>query len=288
VSGVRYDLERVSDGRLAIRMPISAAKGVGADAARAIVLERLRRPYADLEDLWRRVPLEASAFRALARAGALDALLDGDGRRALWHVGVLERRLGAPGVVATPTLFTQRAVGDLDVPALPPLSPTERLSWDLEITGTARAHPMTLIRRTLASLEVRPVETCFRLGETAPLRSYGPRPIVTVGGVVTLRQRPPTANGVLFLTLEDETGFIQCVVRPAVQEHLDHHLRRHALVVRGELHATGGWRGLVVTDAWPLDGAFGGYDGQLSYNGGRDRRALAPDPVAAEAIRSAL
>lgn len=288
-SGVRYDLERDADGRLAIRMPLSAVKGVGVDAARAVVLERLRRPYESLEDLWRRVPVETSALKALARAGALDGLLGADpllgsdplrgsdGRRALWHLGVLERRLGSPGASAAPTLFSQPVVEALDVPDLAELTRGERLVWDLETTGTARAHPMTLVRRMLGSLEVRPIETCFRLGRTAPLRAHGPRPVVTVGGVITLRQRPPTANGVLFMTLEDETGFIQCVVRPAVQEHLDHHLRRQALIVRGHLHAKGNWRGLVVTDAWPLDGAFGGYEGQLDYAGGRDRRVLTPE-----------
>ena len=291
-SGVRYDLERDAGGRLAIRMPLSAVKGVGADAARVVVLERLRRPYGDLEDLWRRVPVEASALKALARAGALDCLLGSDpllgsdGRRALWHLGVLERRLGAPGASAVPTLFSHPVVEPLDVPDLAELTRGERLVWDLETTGTARAHPMTLVRRMLRSLEVRPIETCFRLGRTAPLRAHGPRPVVTVGGVITLRQRPPTANGVLFMTLEDETGFIQCVVRPAVQEHLDHHLRRQALIVRGHLHAKGNWRGLVVTDAWPLDGAFGGYEGQLDYAGGRDRRVLTPERGAGVATES--
>lgn len=90
-----------------------------------------------------------------------------------------------------------------------------------------------------------------------------------------LRQRPPTAKGVLFVTLEDETGFIQCVVRPKVMEHLDHVLRRSAMIVRGRLHAEGNWRGLVVTNAWALDGIFGGYEGQLDNAGGRDRYVTA-------------
>lgn len=279
-SGVRYDLEPGPGRHPAVRMPLTAVRAVSPEDARAIVLERFRRPFDSLEDLWRRVPVQGRVLRSLAEGGALDDLVPGDGRSALWHLGVLERRLGPPGRTAVPSLFDHPTVEAADHPDLPPLSPAERLAWDLTTTGTARDHPITLLRRTLASLEVRPIEVCYRLGRTAPLRPGGPPPVVTLGGLVTMRQRPPTANGVLFLTLEDETGFIQCVVRPDAQEHLDHLLRRHALILRGHVHAQGNWRGLVVSDAWPLDEAFGGYEGHLDYAGGRDRRVTTPPPRA--------
>lgn len=131
---------------------------------------------------------------------------------------------------------------------------------------------MTLVRRQLAELEIRPIETCWRFGRSVLLGQGGSSPIVTVAGITILRQRPPTAKGVLFVTIEDETGFLQCVVRPEAQEYLDHVLRKAALIVRGRLSVAGNWRGLVVTQAWVLDGIFGGYEGHLSCVGGRDRR----------------
>jgi error-prone DNA polymerase len=126
VSGTRYDLEPVARGKTgargvngqrspwAVRMPLTAVKGVEAEAARALVWARLEAPFAGVEDLWRRAAVPAAVLRALARAGALDGLVAGtpargeaasgaaasgaaDGRRALWELGVLERRLGAPG-----------------------------------------------------------------------------------------------------------------------------------------------------------------------------------------------
>ena len=113
----------------------------------------------------------------------------------------------------------------------------------------------------ITDLEIRSVETCWRFGRDVPVRElngYDTGPVITIAGIVTLRQRPPTANGVVFITLEDETGFIQCIARPQIHERLDHVLRRSALIVRGTLSITGNWRGMVITDAWALDGIFGG------------------------------
>jgi error-prone DNA polymerase len=281
-SGTRYDLERqpgrrAGPPRLAIRMPLTAVKNLSLDDARALLWARLAQPFESLEDLYRRVAVPLDALRTLARSGALDPLVDGDARRALWEVGVLARRLGPAGQQRPPALIETAAIEPADIPALPPLAHAERLTWDLEAHDAAREHPVRLFRNALTDLEVRPIETAYRFGEAFPLhgRQRGVPPQITVGGVVMLRQRPPTANGVMFLTLEDETGFIQCVVRPKVMEHLDHVLRRAALIVRGQLHAEGNWRGLVVQNAWALDGIFGGYEGQLDYAGGRDRYVTA-------------
>jgi error-prone DNA polymerase len=294
VSGVRYALEPAGDARcslvatragaLAIRMPLTAVRALSAEHARAVVWERLQAPFASLEDFYVRAALPADAVDALARSGALDALAGaggepaGDARRALWEIGVLRRRLGPAGQRPTPALFDLLTVDEADVPALPALTDAERLSWDLHAHDAARAHPMTLVRRTLTDLEVRPIEACYRLGRVLGLRAGGPRPVVTIAGLAVLRQRPPTANGVLFLLLEDETGFVQCIVRPDALEHLDHVLRSGAIIARGRLLGEGNWRGLLLTHAWPLDGAFGGYEGHPSMGGGLDRRLMAPAP----------
>jgi len=186
-------------------------------------------------------------------------------------VGVLHQRLGAPGRQMERTLFDQPVVAEDDVPYLPDLEASERLSWDLQTHAAARRHPMTLARRTLQDLEIRTVDTCFRFGRYVPLNPSGPPPRLTVAGLAILRQRPSTASGVTFLTIEDETGFIQCIVYPKVWAAYEHVLTAGHVIVRGPLQVDGNWRGIVVEEAWRLDGIFGGYEGHPSASGGRDR-----------------
>jgi error-prone DNA polymerase len=273
-SGVRFDLEQADgDGarsEWAIRKPLASVKHVSADDAQEVVWARLDGPFSSVEDLYTRVAMDIDAFESLARAGALDEIA-GSSRGALWEVGVLHQRLGAPGHSLAPTLFDQPVVGAEDRPDLPALTESERLSWDLQMHAAARRHPMTLLRRTLQDLEVRTVDTCYRFGRYVPLRSDGPPPRLTVAGLAILRQRPSTASGVTFLTIEDETGFIQCIVYPKVWAAYEHVLTAGHVIVRGPLQVDGNWRGLVVNEAWRLDGIFGGYEGHPSASGGRDR-----------------
>ena len=274
LSGLRYALEPAGR-RWAIRMPLSAVREWTPEKARAVVWERMRRPFTDLEDLWTRWPLEVPELRQLAHSGGLDALVGGDARRALWLLGVLETRLGAPGQARAAALFDAPVIDEaLDVPELTALGEDERLTWDYTAHGAARAHPMGLIRRALSELEIRPLSACFGLGRLR--RPGGPPPRITVAGISVLRQRPPTAKGVLFLTLEDETGMMQCVVRPQVLERLDHVVSSGGVIVRGVVHAAGNWRGLVVEDAWVLDGIFGGYSGHANFTSGRDTHIVKP------------
>ncbi len=276
VLGGTRDMRRPAGGgqtsRFQIRKPLTSVKELSEDDARVIVWQRLiGGPFTSIEDFYRRVPLEEDALRSLARSSAFDAFA-GDSRKALWEVGLLLRSPVPRGSRGSTELFDLRAFDEDDIPDLPELTEQDRLSWDYETHGAGRMHPMTLMRRTLNELEIRSIETCYRFGRYVPVQGSGRRyPVVTVAGISVLRQRPPTANGVLFVTLEDETGFIQCVVRPEVLEHLDHVLRQSALIVRGELHIQGNWRGLVVTNAWALNGIFGGYEGHPYQAGGRDR-----------------
>ena len=94
--------------------------------------------------------------------------------------------------------------------------------------------------------------------------------MVRVAGRVTMRQRPPTAKGVVFITLEDETGVVQTIVYPGRIPRLREALRSSALVVTGEMQSQGRWRALIVDDAWPLPDILGGYAGHLQIGGGRD------------------
>lgn len=136
---------------------------------------------------------------------------------------------------------------DEDIPSLPILTIAERLSWDYRGFGSTRIHPMTLLRRELNGWEVRTIETCYRLGPAA-----GTRHTMLVAGNAVLRQMPPTAKGFMFIMLEDETGYIQVIVPPKLCERLGRTLQSSSLIIRAELEATGGWRGLLLKDMWVL------------------------------------
>lgn len=266
---LRYgQVVREPDEKFAIRKPISAIQGVSAENARVIVWERRNGPYTSVRDFYERSALHIDLFRNIARSGALDQLA-GESRKALWEVGLLHRSVGESGCRPKAALFDLPPFTEKDIPDLPSLTLDERLSWDYQTHHAARIHPMVLARRTLSELEIRPISLCYGLGRVVKDTRDGPT--ITVAGIAMLRQRPRTANGVMFLTLEDETGFIQCVIYSTVLEALDHVFSQSSLIVRGKLQVMGNWRGLIVQYAWPINGILGGYEGHASMGGGRDK-----------------
>jgi len=265
-SGSRYDLARLEDGQLGIRKPLTAVDGISEETAKRIAWGRMSGPFLSVEDLARRVDLPQDSLDAMARSGALDELA-GSSRQALWEIGVLVRRRSLEPS-RDKTLFDMPLIEAADIPELPDLSPAERLSWDYKTQSASRAHPIILARRTLSDMGIPPVESCYRI---IPAFEKGRGNVVAVAGVVIIRQRPPTARGFMFLTIEDETGYLQCVVHPKVQERIYDTLTEPALIVQGELQATGNWRAMVLSEAWPLEGIFGGHTGHPSSRGNQGR-----------------
>ena len=228
-SAATAGLERAGDstGGWAVRLGLGDVRGVGEGPAAEI---DAGRPYRSVEDLRRRVPsLSPAALEALATSGAFGCF-DLDRRGALWTAGALGRA-GAerlPGVT----------VGDR-APPLPAMSPAEVSQADLWATGVAPGgHPTRFLRSELAAAGV---VTAAELGG----RSDGEK--VLVGGVVTHRQRPATAGGVVFLSLEDETGLMNVVVSPGCwQHHRKLAAAVPALLVRGRLEHSEGVLNVVA------------------------------------------
>ena len=228
-SAATAGLERAEDstGGWAVRLGLDGVRGVGEKPAAEI---DAGRPYRSVEDLRRRVPsLSPAALEALATAGAFGCF-DLDRRGALWTAGALGRA-GAdhlPGVT----------VGDR-APPLPAMSPAEVSRADLWATGVAPdGHPTRFIREQLAALGVV---------TAADLAGRGDGEKVLVGGVVTHRQRPATAGGVIFLSLEDETGLMNVVVSPGCwQYHRRVAATAPALLVRGRLEHSEGVLNIVA------------------------------------------
>ncbi|GAB3662073.1 error-prone DNA polymerase [Glycomyces tarimensis] len=174
-------------GTATIRLGFDSVKGLSGEVADRIVAARVDGPYRDLPDLARRARLGKGQLETLALAGVLDSL-EPDRRRALWAAGMVREH---PDMIAG----TGPAA---EAPALPGMSRTELARADYAGLGlSTETHPVEFVREALTTEGVIPID---RL----PTVPNGTR--VEVAGVVTHRQRPPTARGVTFLSLEDETG----------------------------------------------------------------------------------
>jgi error-prone DNA polymerase len=200
----------------ALRLGLRLVRGFGEASARRVEAARERGPFFGVEDLVRRAALRKDEIEALAEAGALEPLVRGR-RHALW-------RARAPRVGG---LFEKLETQEPEV-KLPELRPVEQLLLDYGRKGLSIAdHPMRHLR---PRLDKERVLSAFEL-EQSP---RGAR--VAVAGLVTCRQQPGTASGVVFITLEDETGNSNLIVYRNVFEKF-HHVARHAtlLLARGEV-----------------------------------------------------
>jgi error-prone DNA polymerase len=195
-------------------------RNLGAPAAERVAAGR---PYRDLEDFATRTRLPAAALEALATAGAFGCF--GLSRRAaLWAAGAAAslREGQLPGT----------ATG-LTAPALPGMTPAEETLADLWATSTYGTHPVAHIRAALDARQVLTAEA-IRSGSADGA-------VVAVAGLVTHRQRPSTARGVVFLSLEDETGMVNVICLPPVWErHQPAATVAPALLARGRVERTGG------------------------------------------------
>src|SRR6266567_3017987 len=216
----------------AIRLGLSAVRNLGTLAAERVAAGR---PYRDLEDFASRTRLPAAALEALATAGAFGCF--GLSRRAaLWAAGAAAslREGQLPGT----------ATG-MVAPPLPAMTPPEETLADLWATSTYGTHPVAHIRAALTARQVLTAEAVKSEARDSA--------DVTVAGLVTHRQRPPTARGVVFISLEDETGMVNVICPPQVWErHQSAATAAPALLVRGRVERTGGAVNLVADALRPL------------------------------------
>jgi error-prone DNA polymerase len=254
----RSDVECTVEGS-AVRVGLGYVTGLRADEARALVAERERGgPYEDLADLASRSGMGSDGLERLAWAGACEGIGGGDElrrRQDLWQLGVANgaQRLGAGSRRAAGSNGKEQAAPpiQLSLPLPIPAPPTlreldswERLLADYSSTGIAIAeHPMTLIRPGLDE----------GMATSADLDRVAHGSFVRVPGMVVARQRPATANGVVFMLLEDELGTVNVVVPPPVYA-------RHRMAVRtasfarvdGKLERREGVVNVVARSVHPL------------------------------------
>ncbi len=190
----------------AVRLGIRSVRGLGATARAQLEQALAERPFTSVDDVVQRAGLDRRALRHLAEAGVLDGLLPHETdlrtrRAALW--AVLEAARGDAGPLAP-----RRDMASIATAApLPSMTPVELTEADYRMTGISLAgHPMAHIRHVLVPNGVKTARELLQQGRD------GDR--VATAGLVICRQRPGTAKGFVFLTLEDETGLINVVVTP--------------------------------------------------------------------------
>ena len=216
-----------AEGSQRLRIGFNLVKGLSAQAAAAIVEARRGGAYVSIQDLVFRTGIDRRDLEALAAADALRGLA-GDRHRAFWHAaGVITAQPHSLTQADRPIadLFDDAASGDSDFGLgvmLPLASESQNVAGDYAATGfTLRRHPLALLREHL---------DCFGANSSAQLGKLGNDQATKVAGLVTCRQRPMTASGVTFLTLEDEAGHINVVVWPALGERLRPILRQAMLI----------------------------------------------------------
>jgi error-prone DNA polymerase len=229
----------------AVRLGFSRISGFPEDAAQRLVAARAQRAFTSPEDLARRAQLDAHQLQLLARADALQPIT-GHRHQAAWAVAGVDTR-------ATPMLRetrTHEAAADLLAPA-----ESDEVLADYRATGLSlKAHPLALLRRELDAYRIQPA---------AVLRHCRHGQLARASGIVTHRQRPETAKGVVFVTLEDETGHVNVIVWPTVVE-----AQRQPLLASTLLTVYGVWQRegevmhLVAKKLIDHSALLGGLDGR--------------------------
>ena len=226
----------------AVRVGLSYVRSLGEEEAKAVAAERERGgPFRGVRELAQRTGLDRARLEALVASGACDGLGRGGRRRALlWELGFAPRAQTVPGSGGVESQLALPLDPTAETPVLREQTPWERMLADYRTTSiSVGVHPLALLRphlpeRTLSSRE---------LGE-APAGRF-----VAVAGMAVARQRPATANGVVFMLLEDEFGQMNLVVPPAVYDRFRPLVRAEPLLLaRGRFERVGRNQNVLVRE----------------------------------------
>jgi error-prone DNA polymerase len=219
-------------GGFAVRMGLCFVKGLGRKDGEAVVSAARERAFTSVEDFARRTGLDQRKLAHLAEGGAFEALERGR-REALW---------GVHAAAADPQLPLALFVSD-ETPAFAPLREHEAIVWDYAATShSPRGHPLAPLREALRRQGLPAASELCALPNGRRAR---------YAGIVICRQRPGTASGVTFMTLEDETGFVNLVLWKQVFERFAILAKTSTLLgVSGRLQVQDGVSHLLAEELW--------------------------------------
>ncbi|MCG2599585.1 MAG: error-prone DNA polymerase, partial [Achromobacter sp.] len=227
--------------RPAVRLGLSLIQGLHEDSARRIEAARADAPFTSTGDLARRAALTRHDLNALAAGDAL-LTLAGHRRQASWE---------AAASVHSRDLLRDAAIHETETPRLAAPTENQTVAADYRSVGlTLRRHPVELLRPQLAARNFQPASV---------LNGYPDKRVARACGIVTVRQRPQTSKGVIFVTLEDETGPVNVVVRPELIERQRRELLASSLLgVYGSWQSVDGVRHLIAQRLVDLSDLLGG------------------------------
>jgi error-prone DNA polymerase len=240
---------------LALRLGFRIADGLGEEAMARVMAARAARPFIDVGDLAARAQLDRGSLHKLAAAGALKRLA-GHRHRALWAIAGTEPagrsppNAAAPAATPLPSPGSQRPPRTLPLQfgdssrseariSLRPPDAAANVHADYAALGLSlEGHPLALVRARLQRKGMLRAVDLEAREDGAPVRLVG---------LVTMRQRPGTASGVTFVTVEDETGQVNLVVwRQVAERYRRALLESRLLAVRGRLQAANNVRHVIV------------------------------------------
>jgi error-prone DNA polymerase len=234
----------IEDG--AVRIGLQYVQGVGEDDAEAAVAERERGgSFVSIRDLAQRTALSQDELSALVEAGACDCF-GLERRELLWQLGLVPRPQTVPGSGGEEKQLALPLEPTVETPVLPRPTLWERMLSDYRTTSlSVGVHPLELLRPHLPPGTLSSVD----------LRAQPDRARVQVAGMVVARQRPATANGVVFMLLEDEHAQINLIVLPPVYDRFRAVVRGEPLLLaRGRYEHADRNRNLLVTELLSLGG----------------------------------
>jgi error-prone DNA polymerase len=228
----------IEDGT--VRVGLNYVSGLGEDDAEAVAAGR---PYSSLREVAQRTGLSEDELRALAESGACDGF--GLRRRELlWQLGLVPRPTSVPGTGGEAKQLALPLEPTAATPNLPEPTVWERMLTDYRTTSlSVGVHPLALLRPHLPPGTLSSEE----------LRERPHRANVQFAGLVVARQRPATANGVVFMLLEDELAQVNLVIAPQVYERFRAVVRSEPLLlVRGRYEHSDRNRNVLVRELVPL------------------------------------
>jgi error-prone DNA polymerase len=231
---------------LALRLGMRLVSGLRETVAQRMSAARAQAAFRDLDDLVARADLDRGSVDRLAEAGALRGLA-GHRHRARWQSAATEKQLP---LFAAAQAVDARSTSEPRI-AIPPPSAFEDTRADYASIGlTLGTHPVGLIRRALQQRRYRSARELMQWPDKRNAR---------YAGLVILRQRPQTASGVTFMTLEDETGMVNVVVWAQVAERQRRvFLESQLLAVEGRMESAEGSQHLIATRLEDLSSLLGG------------------------------
>ena len=218
--------------KAAVRMGLRYVKGLRVEDGARIIAAREDGPYRSAEDAARRARVDTATLARLAESDALQGF--GERRDALWDALAVDKDI---------ELHLESQESDVDFTKLDPF---EEIAWDYSFTShSARGHPLAPLRDALEARD---------LPDAAAIRAMKNRSRVRYAGMVICRQRPGTAKGVVFMTLEDETGFVNLVIWENVFKKFELIAKTQSFLgVTGKIQSQSGVVHLVAEKLWIPD-----------------------------------